>query len=89
MKQKETKIYRISYNSQKDAYETYFYIGTKRCPNWDDFKHESTYGFVQAWNAERKEPTEAKDYLHYRVLAGIRRAQEFGYQIEFIDRPEQ
>jgi len=89
VEQKETKIYRISYNKQKDAYETFFYIGTKQCPNWDDFKHEATFKCVQAWNADRNEPTEGNDFVHFRVIAGINRALDFGYQIEFIDRPEQ
>lgn len=88
MDKKKTMIYRISYNEQKDTYETYFYVGTKRYPDWDEFKHEASYGCVQAWNADQKEPTENKDYLHFRIISGIRRALDFGYKIEFIDKPE-
>lgn len=84
---KQTMIYRVSYDAQKDAFETYFYVGSKKSPTWEDFKHESTCMCLQAWNERTQEPTEDREVVSYRLVTRIRQALDMGYRLEFKDRP--
>lgn len=85
---KETMIYRIGYNKKEDAFQTFVYVGTKRCPDWEDFGLELSCKCFPAWIEETQSPTEEKNMVHYEILTHIRQALRLGYKIEYIDIPE-
>ena len=87
MNKKQTMIYRISYDKQTDAYETYYYVGSKKSPTWSDFDWEMSVKCMPAWIEQEQRPTEEKTMIHYEILTHIRQALRLGYQIEFKDRP--
>lgn len=84
---KQTMLYRVSYDEEKDAFETYFYVGTKKNPEWGDFKHESTCLCLRAWNEHKQEPAEEHEVVSYRLVTRIRQALDMGYRLEFKDKP--
>lgn len=85
---KQTMIYRVSYSKKRDAFESYFYIGEKKYPTWEDFSFEASCKCFPAWIEEEQKPTEDACMVHYEVVTRIRQAMRLGYKIEFSDRPE-
>lgn len=84
-KAKQYAYYRISYSKKKDAYSTWIYVGEKKYPDWDDFGMEMECRLVYAAGHEDAyEP----EFVHYELLTHIRQAMRFGYEINWLDRPE-
>jgi hypothetical protein len=89
MKQKkEHRIYRVSYSQKRDAFESFFYVGEKQYPNWEDFSFEASSKCFPAWIEEEHQPTEDACMVSYTVITRIRQALKLGYKLEFCDKPE-
>ena len=84
---KTYKYYRISMS--ETSITTWIYAGTNPYPDWTDFELEMECPFVRAYIEEIGEPTESNKFIHAVALAGIRRAMKMGYEVSFINKPEE
>jgi len=69
------KYYKITYNEERDAFETYIYTGTNEYPTSKD------YGLELSVKCVPSKFSDEPNFIHFEILKRISRAKSLGYTI--------